>query len=304
MRATMGLLVAISAGVVLAGCGGPGTTTPAANTGGGGPASSAAAVQEQLTKAEQDSVRYENIVADCMKAQGFQYVAHPAKYEDPDKDGNFGGRDPSLVPYETLKIYRQKYGFAIFARDAFPQDPSVGNRPVPPNPNKAIRDRLDPARQTAYDDALHGKGAAAMRAGGKVKMKEGEGGCSEKASREVYPVQEHKPDPAKQAEYQRLLNQFHTDPQLVAASRAYGECLRRQGYQVESTKPGTIESSVQQKISAERQALGDKIDGGVAQQGLQREIKAALDDLECGKDYLKLAKPFMEKLLTSEGGNG
>jgi hypothetical protein len=239
-----------------------------------------------------------------MKAQGFQYIAHPTKYDDPDKDGNFAGRDPSQVPYETLKTYRQKYGFAIFARDVFPQDPSVGNKPMPPNPNEAVRNGLDSARQMAYDEALHGKGATAMRAGGKVRMKEGEGGCSEKAGNEVYPRQNHQPDPAKQAEYQRLLNQFHTDPQLVAASRAYGECLRRQGYKVESTKPGTIESSVQQTIMKQRQDLPDKIDANAAQQGLQREIKAALDDLECGKDYEKLAKPIMEKLLTSEGGNG
>lgn len=310
MRATTGLLTLIVAGSVIAGCSSAATTGGTTST--GSAAASGSAAQEQaLTKAEQDSVKIENLVADCMKAQGFTYVAHPTKYDDPADDGTMAGRgDPSQAPYDALKSYREKYGFAIYGRDVFPTDPNVGNKPEEPNPNNAIRTALDPAQQDAYDKALHGvsmgeltHAKAQAQAGQGYDM--GDGGCSRKASEQVHPPEPEKPrDPAADAAYAQLMQDFYTDPKLLEASQAYGACLRQQGFQVDSTKPGTIESTVQQIIMVERSALPEKIDATVAQQGLRKEITASLADLECGKDYLAQAKPFMEKILNSEGGNG
>jgi hypothetical protein len=310
MRGTTGLLTLIVAGSVLAGCssaatGGSTTTT------GSAAASGSSSPEQALTKAEQDSVKIENLIADCMKAQGFTYVAHPTKYDNPADDAGMAGRgDPSQVPFDALKSYREKYGFAIYGRDVFPTDPNVGNKPEEPNPNNAIRAALDSAQQEAYDKALLGQTmgeltkAKADSQAGKPYVP-GNGGCSEKASNEVNPPEPDKqPDPAKDAAYAQLMQDFYTDPKLLEASQAYGACLRQQGFQVDSTKPGTIESTVQQIILKERSALPEKIDSAVAQQGLRKEITASLTDLDCGKDYLALAKPFMEKILNSEGGTG
>jgi hypothetical protein len=296
MRVILGLLGVM----VVAGCGsttGPDTTP--APTG-------QAQVQEQqkkeLTKAQQDSARMENLIADCMKAQGFQYIAHPLSFDEGALELNVGGRDPSQVPYEKLKAYRQKYGYAIYGRDVFPTDPAVGNTPRPPNPNNAIRDGLDPARREAYDKALNG-GSLTME---KAKKREvGDGGCASKASAEVYPANnQSKPDPAKEAEFRQLMQAFQTDPKLLQASQAYGSCLRKAGFEVPSTKPGVIEITVQQSVLKERSEKPEKIDAAVAQQGLQTEIQKSLTDLDCGKDYEVLAKPHMEKLLGHGGGAG
>jgi hypothetical protein len=260
--------------------------------------------KKELNKAEQDSVKMENLIADCMKAQGFQYTAHPMSYPDPGDTGAVG--DPTQASYDKLKQYRQKYGYAIYGRDVYPTDPAVGYTPSTPNPNNAIRDGLDQARRDAYDKALNGdfvKGG--VKAGSKPPGANADSGCSGKASAEIYPPSDQqKKDPAKEAEYKQLVQAFQTDPEVLKAAKDYGDCLRRAGFQVPSTKPGVIESTVQQIVLKERSDKPEKIDAAAAQQGLQTEIQKSLTDLECGKDYLRLAKPHMEKILSSDGGNG
>src|SRR5688500_18047500 len=115
MRAAVPLLSVI----VLAGCAAENQAAPAQ--------SSAPQVQQQQqeqSKQDQDAARVENLVADCMKAQGFEYIARPRSSSNDNEvqEKNVGGRDPSQVPYEALKTYRQKYGFGVYSRDVFPAD--------------------------------------------------------------------------------------------------------------------------------------------------------------------------------------
>jgi hypothetical protein len=298
MRVLSGLVVVLA---FAAGCAGTAKDNAPSQT--GAPGAPAASSSQAQTKEQQDAARVENLIADCMKAQGFTYIAQPVIISD-DQNAKAGAGDPSQVPYEQLKTYRQKYGYGIYGRDVFPNDPAVGNRLTVPDPNNAIRDGLDPARKAAYNKALHGD-AAGLKAGGKPPPTGPvDHGCSGKAAEQVYPPSTAKPDPAKQADYQKLLQQFQTDPELVKASQAYGACLRQKGYPVASTKPGVIEMTVQQLILKERSDLPEKIDAARAQQGLQTEITKSVEDLDCGRDYERLAQPFVHKLLTSEGGNG
>ncbi|MCE7011039.1 hypothetical protein LWC34_50785 [Kibdelosporangium philippinense] len=295
----MRVVVPLLSVIVLAGC-----AAQTQNQAAPGPASTPQVQQQQQSKEDQEKARLENLIADCMKAQGFEYIARPRSADNTAEvqEKNVGGRDPSMVPYETLKTYRQKYGFGVYSRDVFPTDPAVGNSPPPPpDPNQAIRDKLDPAQRDAYDKALGG-GLLTAENGKKFR---GEDGCTTKAAMQVYPPQtQAPPDPAKQAEFKQLLQRFQTDPQLLNASQAYGTCLRQAGFQVASTKPGVIESTMQQTFLKERSEKPDTIDANTAQQGLQREIQAALKDLDCGKEYERLAKPLVEKMLSSDGGNG
>ncbi|MEV4312033.1 hypothetical protein [Actinocrispum sp. NPDC049592] len=267
------------------------------------PSGSAAAAQAQ-TKDEQDQAKVQNLTADCMKAQGFTYIPRPVTHIDANRS-TAGVGDPSQAPYEDLKKYREKYGYGVYGRDVFPDDPAVGNTPIPPDPNEPIRNGLDPARRDAYDKALNGDVQSLKANAGKKPTGPVDLGCVGKAAEQVYPPRpEQKPDPAKEAEYQKVKQKFDTDPQLLSAAAAYGSCLRQKGFQVPSTKPGVVESTVQQAILKERTDLGDKIDPARAQQGLQDEIRKSLDDLECGKDYLKVEKPLMAALLAAPGGNG
>jgi len=155
-------------GALLAGCGGGPSAAPT-----GGASSSAAAPTQAGPdtntpegRAEADSIKSENLMADCMKAAGFRYVPHPAHYTRP--AGNIAGKDPATVPYDVLKTYRQKYGYGSnYATDVYPNDPNVV-APTDPaaNPNNAIRDALDPARKKAYDQAYDGGAREAYEASG------------------------------------------------------------------------------------------------------------------------------------------
>ncbi|MEO6089826.1 MAG: hypothetical protein ABIQ18_42630 [Umezawaea sp.] len=247
------------------------------------------------SKAEADSVTTENLIADCMKARGFTYVPRPLKFGRP--VGNLSGMDPALVPHEDLKEYRARYGFGSFARDVYPNDLNVSLPPPSPNPNTAIRDGLDAATRDAYDQALDG-GAREARDGGSPGSKTSADSCSAKASEQVYG-QEEPADPAKEAAAAQAQREFQTDPQLLEAAQGYATCLRGQGYEVPVVKPGAIERTVEQIATK----LYDEASGANLQQGLDREIVMALEDLECGKAYEAVAKPKVEKVL-AEGGVG
>lgn len=306
--------VVIGALGLVAACG---TTTPtgappppAQSSGASASAAASAAVEVAAAdpntpegKAEADSVAMENLIADCMKAQGFQYVPRPMKYGMP--KGNLAGIDPALVPYESLKTYRAKYGFGAFARDVFPNDPNVVPPPLPPNPNTAIRDRLDAAQQAAYDMALDGGARNSGATDGPPepgKQRGQEKGCVVEASKKV--VGEDRPaDPveeaAAQAAAQAAQQAFQTNPQLLQAAQEYATCLRGHGYEVRAVKPGSIERTVEQSVNE----LHDGPGAPAPQEGLRREITMALDDLECGRNYEVVAKPLVEKVL-AEGGVG
>jgi hypothetical protein len=293
------LLAVAAAGVLLAGCGGAPSATSNAPT---GISSSAATPTEAAPdtntpegKAEAWSIKFENLMADCMKAAGFQYVAHPQHYSRP--AGNVAGKDPALVPYDVLRPYREKYGYGTYyAGDVFPNDPNVVNVAAGPesNPNNAIRAALDPARQKAYDQALDGGARSQLATSGK-KTDVHEGGCTDKISKQLGDIDDTPAttNPTSQATAAQAEQDFVTSPTVLNAAQAYGSCLQQHGYSVPSTKPGVIERTLEQLVEQEHtdSPAVDK------KQALAKEIKIALDDLECGKAYEAAAKPFVQKLL-------
>jgi hypothetical protein len=269
-------------------------TSPSATTPGAAPDTSS-----PEGRAEADSVKFENLMADCMKAAGFTYVPHPMQYTRP--ASNLAGQDPALVPYDQLKTYRAKYGFGVYARDVYPNDPNVA---VPgtdnPNPNNAIRDGLDPARRQAYDLALdNGSRDKLSYEQAKKGVPKEPGGCVDKVTKQVGPAEPAKTsDAAAEAAAQQATQAFQTDPQVLQAAQNYGSCLRNLGYTVPNTKPGFIEHTLEQVVSAQHENTAP----GSAAQGLTQEIKTALDDLDCGKDYEVKAKPFVRRLLSAGQG--
>jgi hypothetical protein len=269
--------------LVLAGCGSQGGTPAAAGNVPTG--SEPAGDQAQLAKQAQDKrSRAENMIADCMKQQGFTYVPYaPATSASPSSP-SIRGQNPALVPYEDLNAFRQKYGFGVYAADVYPQDPAVASRQATAqsNPNEAIKTGLDPARREAYSKALYGEG-------------KGNGGCANDSMKAVFgdtPAD----DAAKQAEARQAQLAFESDPGVLQAAHAYASCLNGQGHKVSSTKPGTIEESLRQALITARGQGQGSLTGDAARTALDNEIRQAMDDLECGKDYFVAAKPFVTKL--------
>lgn len=298
MTTTIRALLALGAcGVLLAGCGSaPSATSAGTTTSAATPTQTGPDTNTAEGRAEAWSIKFENLMADCMKAAGFQYVAHPAHYTRP--AGNVAGKDPALVPYDTLKAYRQKYGYGTYyAADVYPNDPNVvAPDPGPEsNPNNAIRSSLDSARQQAYDQAYDGGTREQMAKTGK-KTDIHEGGCVDKITKQIGNSDDGvstTTDPTAEAAAAQAEQQFTTDPTVLSAAQDYGSCLQQHGYTVTSVKPGVIDRTLGQLVEQEH-TNSPAVD---RKQGLSKEIKISLDDLECGKAYEAAAKPFVEKLL-------
>lgn len=305
-RVTVLTSVIGAGGLLLAGCAGgqATTTTPAGGSG------ADASVSNSVSAMQAKEDKLEDMIADCMKQRGFTYVAHPSVVDDSSgRSANWiRGTDPALVPYAQLKTFREKYGFGIYSADVYPHDPQVAMRRSDPsaNPNNAIIAALSPAQKQAYDVAMNGPGPEA-KAGQPAppSVPAAQQGCAEKASLAVYGDSSQNAQAQQQqaASSDAAYRDFQTNPQLVAAAQTYASCLRQQGYQVSSALPGDVDRVMQQTVLQQRRnAGGDTIDANTARAGLQNEIKMALADLECGKSYEALAKPFVQKLQTMGAG--
>jgi len=313
-------------GALLAGCGAApstGSSTTGTTTSTAAPTQSGPDINTPEGRAEADSIKFENLMADCMKAAGFQYVPHPQHYTQP--AGNVAGKDPATVPYDVLKTYRQKYGYGyLYASDVYPNDPNVVQAYRPDqNPNNAIREGLDPARRKAYDLALEGVTDPGFDHKGTSNGKKGDvtkPGCAAKAGTQVYG--DTKPDEAGQKAKERSWSAFQTDPEAVAAAQKWADCLRGRGYKVEFTRPGEIETALASMAMDGKLPAGPGAPAGVptegavtaaagggnavppaaAQAGLQLEIKAALADLDCRTDYATLVRTKYAKVLRDGDG--
>ncbi|RSM81993.1 hypothetical protein DMH04_27020 [Kibdelosporangium aridum] len=101
-------------------------------------------------------------------------------------------------------------------------------------------------------------------------------------------------DAAKQAQARQTQMAFESDSGVVKAANAYAACLTGRGHKPGSTKPGMVEESLRQALVTAR-GQGN-LTGDAARTALDNEIRQAMDDLECGKDYFVAAKPFVTKL--------
>jgi hypothetical protein len=266
--------------------------------------------------------KVENLIADCMKKQGFQYVPHVLADLVPES-ASYAGQLSVLEPADEVRKFREKYGFGVMSRLVYPDDPAVKLPDIDPskNPNNAIRDRLDAGRREAYDRALDGvvdPGTDGKHHKGDIKVP----GCSSTAYTEVFG--DTTPDEASQRARERAYTAFQTDPEVVADAQKWADCLRGQGYKVNYTRPGEIETgmatlAMDGQLPAEPGESVQVPTGGAAtaavagsaplsaeaaKVGLQRETKAALADLDCRTDYATLVRSKYAKVLRDGDGKG
>lgn len=324
-----GIPIAATVGAVLllAGCGssgggdsapvGAGTTSQAANqpakpggsgggqeqqksgsTNGGALAPPAGASEEQ-----KKAYAYVNIVADCMKKAGFTYVAYvPPEDTSPEFSDRFD------ADYAAARKWREKYGFGAFAPAAYPDDPKINGAAdsASKDPNTATFDALPPDRKTAYNTALWGSAT-------RMKLGDGSlGGCQGEAQTKVYGTREqNKPKAEASAEAARLNRQnLNGDAQLVQLAQKYATCLVGKGHQVTTTAVTEIRTALQftwfskaGSMAPQRvpNAEPGKLDPGTARTMLAKEITAALDDLDCGKEFRAAYYPKLDKMPGAEG---
>ncbi|MEU7861453.1 hypothetical protein [Nonomuraea sp. NPDC049141] len=240
-----------------------------------------------------DPRRIQTLVADCMKQRGFKYVAWvpEAKVSDDVEKAYLGD-------YEAMKKERSQRGFGVFADFVYPEE---GEKRViwreSDSPNFAVKNQLSPAQRTAYGKALTAcRSLALKQVTGKVVTSD-----EDRAKQENEMIA------------QRLDRELNADPKLVELATAMGDCLKGKGGQVASLRPVDMSRRGMQEFEAQKQkiALNDDIpdkglpDGqyyepripvATARQYLNREVKAALDDLECGKDFYAAYLPRTDEI--------
>ncbi len=229
--------------------------------------------------------RIQVLKADCMKGKGFRYVPWT-----PPLVVSEAQRARLSTGYEGEKAYRSKYGFGLFSMLVYPAE--MGLRDTgdgPADPNHTIKYDLSPAQQEAYTAASESCEVQAIKqVTGKVV----------KSVRDWFAQSD-------MMVRQRATRDLDGDPELVALASAMADCLSAKGYQVTSTRPTAVSEWGAAMFRKEMHELarkeGDDIPEyqpdqqtwyapvhlapGAARRHLDREIKVALDELECGKDF-------------------
>lgn len=255
------------------------------------------------SEAEKQEYELANAMAECMKKAGFTYVAYVAPPAAPQFQDAFERN------YEAARTFREKYGFGAFAPAAYPDDPNVNMPTTSGDPNAAAFNALPADRKPAYNIALFGNADRSKMPGGKL------GGCSGEAQAKVYGTQDQiKAKSEAASEQARIAKQnLNGDAQLVQLAQAYGTCLRGKGYPVGTTSVTEIRTALRfewfgkaaQLTPAPPEGRPDateqKMDPAVARPQLTQEIKAALADIDCGKDFRAAYFPKLDKAPGAEG---
>ncbi|WP_283133607.1 hypothetical protein [Rhizohabitans arisaemae] len=218
--------------------------------------------------------------ADCMKQKGFKYIAYVPK---PEPDAVVKAR---LGDYAAMKEHRAKYGFDIFSVSVYGIADTPGVENLTDNPNAALAGELSEAQSAAFS-----------KAGGECQVQAVNAvlGKNFRSDEEIY----QEADRVREREEHAL----DADPGLVRLAPGYADCLKAKGHRIGNTKPtkvvtalrdlfrGELLALMQEKTGGSGQLRMDLLTAEEAKPYLAREIKAALEDLECGKEFHAIYGP-------------
>ncbi|MET7336320.1 hypothetical protein [Nonomuraea sp. NPDC005650] len=217
-------------------------------------------------------------LASCMKGKGFTYHPVVSMPELPDAIKQEMSGD-----YQGMRKYREKYGFGFAASFVYPND-GVGrvarqraDGDTGDDPNAKVIAGLPKQQREAYFNAMS---ACTLELINKAT------GKNLKSMDEAAKAQ-------SQMLEQIISREIDGDPKLVELADAFADCLKGKGYRVASQRPSEVVRSTEAafmtefgKLAQQRTTTADD-----ARPLLRREIKAALDDLECGKEFYAAYRP-------------
>ncbi|MBB5080823.1 hypothetical protein [Nonomuraea endophytica] len=235
-------------------------------------------------------LQMESVLADCMKQKGFKYVA----YVPPEEKLTAAEIKRDNGDYQELRKNREKYGFGVFAEFIYPGEVGISKKvaQADKDPNTKITGDLSTAQYTSYKKARDT--------------------CFALAAKEVLGKSITKRTDLfqqfSQAKKLIVAREVDGDQQLVGLASTMADCLRGKGYTVTETAPRDISMAVQDSIHDMASRIGAKQQGiefdpgsgeiimpeltaAQAKPYFQKEIKAALDDLECGKAFYPVYNP-------------
>jgi hypothetical protein len=217
----------------------------------------------------------ENLIRDCMKAQGFDYVP-----VDP------AAQQAALVgaPGMSKDDFEKQYGYGITTLYEQRRQLAVAG------PNKALRDSLGEADRKAYDHALHGDDptatfADALDTGDYSRL----GGCIKKATDEVFGGADVLQSLA--AKLDELDQKMRTDSRMVKAVREWSACMHDAGFDG-LTEQEDVDAVLKKKLEA---IVGEPSDIAEAEDydkaaltALQREEVATVTaDIDCEEEHVE-----------------
>ncbi|MFE0152932.1 hypothetical protein ACFWY5_37730 [Nonomuraea sp. NPDC059007] len=242
------------------------------------------------TKASDNAHRIQSIVGDCMKKKGFRYVP----WVPPVKTSKSVNDRAYLGDYAAMKQEREKRGFTVFYRYAHPDQKEEVLWSAEDSPNSAIIQDLSPAQLAAYEKQRTAcKSRAIKEVTGKVVKDENDLYAQEDATVEKV-----------------LDRELNGDPKLVELAAQMGACLKGKGYSVADTRPSTLHTwgwrMFEDKVKALAKNDDKPEDEEMAKHGqytmpvisvadgkryFSQEVRVALDDLACGKDFYAAYSP-------------
>lgn len=269
--------VALAAAFALGACGGAGEEKSAAK-GPPGPVEDQLGFDQAGIIARQS--RVEAAIHDCMKAQGFEYVAVDPIAQRAAITGS--GR---LSDEDFIKQFG--YGISTF----------WGRGSAQADPNARLRASLDAAGRRAYDRALYGENVGAtftdaIENGNFSKL----GGCTRKATESVFGGTQVLTQ--LQARLDQLDDRILEDQRMVRALERWASCMAAAGYEYE--EPDEIDEDLMKQMETIVGSFSGQFATGPAPgqkpqtydraklAALQREeVRVARVDLACEKRHIE-----------------
>lgn len=217
----------------------------------------------------------------CMTERGLDYVASP----EPRHTWQPGEQERLAGDLEALRAYRAKYGFGVWSANVYPKD-EVVNPVQHENPNSKM--------------------LMSLSAGELKKWRAADESCFSQAVKEVLgktvTSQEDYHDQLEAA-VRKSLSVLDQDKRLVQLGKQFAACLG-----VGRTEPTALDGLSRTKIVRQASDVARKAWKGELPKGktvifrpnlkpaqarpyLDKEIKAALKDLQCGEDFYPAYSP-------------
>jgi hypothetical protein len=253
---------------------------------GGGKADAAKAEKslDQQIGIDDDGIRLkqtaaENLMRDCMKAQGFDYVP-----QDPaaQQAALVGGQGMSKEDFE------KQYGYGITTLYEQRRKLAVAG------PNRSIRDSLSEADRKAYDHALHGDDASAtfsdaLDSGDYSRL----GGCIKTATDQVFGGADVLSSLSEKLD--ELDQKMRADARMVKAVKEWSGCMREKGFDGLAEQED-VDAVLKKKLEEIVGAPGDGSSADSAEAGYDKAALAALQteevamvkaDTECEDEHVE-----------------
>ncbi|MGD9702287.1 MAG: hypothetical protein AB7Q42_00680 [Acidimicrobiia bacterium] len=214
---------------------------------------------EQEQRYRQEEMDRQQVIAECMRAEGFEYTVFVSKqsfsFESPYQD-------------MTRREFVEKYGFGIstmYEEGFTPPEPNMEDQEV--DPNNEYVDSLSSAEQTAYYEALYGppqdepspeETVGTDREPVEDNFEYVPQGCEGKAySDESSPEDQEFIEDISTKMSTEIYERVQADSRVVDATKAYAECMSDAGYP-EITK----QEDTWNEVSTRMEPIYDSMGGG------------------------------------------